>query len=80
MEAIRAIRNIRAEMGVAPSRRVELTVVAEAEWGEVYKAGSPYLLALAGGKGVKLAEANPFAKGEAVSIVVTGAEIHLALS
>ncbi len=81
MEAIRAIRNIRAEMGVAPSRRIELTVVpAGAEWGAVYKSGAPYLLALAGGQEVKLATANPFDKGEAVSIVVTGAEIHLALS
>ena len=81
MDAIRAIRNVRAEMGVAPSRRIELTVVpTSAEWGAVYKAGSPYILALAGGKEVKFAAVNPFGKGEAVSIVATGAEIHLALA
>ena len=81
MDAIRAIRNIRAEMGVAPSRRLAVTVVpASPEWDAVYRAGSPYILALAGGKEVRFAAANPFAKGEAVSIVATGAELHLALA
>lgn len=81
MEAIRAIRNLRAEMGVPPSRRLDVTVVpTTTEWDSVYRAGTPYILALAGGKEASFAETNPFAKGEAVSLVVTGAQIHLALA
>ena len=81
MDAIRSIRNLRAQMGVAPSRRVELTIVpADPAWGEVYRLCSSYLLALAGGSAIKFAASNPFGKGEAVSVVATGAEIVMALS
>ena len=81
MDAIRSIRNIRAEMGVIPSKRTDIVIVPiDSEYRAVYTAGAPYVKLLAAGKEVILAAQSPFTKGEAVAIVATGAEIYLPLS
>ena len=81
MDAIRSIRNIRAEMGVIPSKRTDIVIVpAGDEYGDIYAAGAHYVKILASGKDVTIASQSPFAKGEAVTIVVTGAEVYLPLS
>lgn len=81
MDAIRALRNVRAEMGIAPSLRTEIFVVpSDPSWESIYRAGASYLRALASGKTVHIVAASPFAKGEAVSIVAAGAEIYLPLA
>jgi len=81
MDAIRAIRNIRAEMGVIPSKRADIVIVpTDSDYEAVYAAGAHYVKLLASGKEVSVAFRSPFAKGEAVAIVVTGAEVYLPLS
>ncbi|MDP3486723.1 MAG: class I tRNA ligase family protein, partial [Bacillota bacterium] len=81
MDAIRSIRNIRAEMGVIPSKRTDVVIVpADSEYEAVYAAGAHYVKLLASGKEVSIAAQSPFAKGEAVVIVATGAEVYLPLS
>jgi len=80
MEAIRSVRNVRAEMGVSQAQRTEIYVVPSTpEYAQLYATGAKYLRALASGKGVQVIEKSPFVKNEAVSIVVTGAEIYLPL-
>lgn len=81
MDAIRSIRNVRAEMGVAPSKRTDITVVpADKDAEDIYTAGAHYIKALASGKDVHFSSASPFPKGEAVAVVVAGAEMYLPLS
>ncbi|MBT9135592.1 MAG: Valine--tRNA ligase [Firmicutes bacterium] len=80
MEAVRSLRNLRAEMGVAPSQRTEIYIVPrDLDFAEVYTRGAQYLRALASGKGVQIVTSVPLTKEEAVSVVVTGAEIYLPL-
>ncbi|MBS4053561.1 MAG: valine--tRNA ligase [Thermaerobacter sp.] len=81
MEAIRALRNVRAEMGIAPSHRTDIYILpSDLRWEGIYHAGSSYMRALAGGKNVQIVPSSPFAKGEAVGVVVAGAEIYLPLA
>ncbi len=44
MEAVRTVRNIRAELGIEPAKRAErLVIQASATSAEVYRKGAPYL-------------------------------------
>lgn len=81
MGVIRAVRNVRAEMGVVPSRRTDIYIVpTDSDWAEVYGSGAHYVRMLAFGKEVKCEVNHPFARGQAVSIVVTGAEVFLPMN
>ncbi len=81
MDAIKAVRNIRAELGVAPSRRVPCVAQVEnAAVAELLAEAAPYFSKLAG-----LSELTITARGEAkpaksMSAVVTGLELHLPLA
>ena len=76
MDMIKGIRNIRAEMNVAPSKRIHITVKTEKE--ELIKSGEGYLAKLAGVE--KVIYDAAYVPGKKESTVVTAAaEIYIPL-
>ncbi len=80
MEAIKAIRNIRAEMNVVPSRKAKVIVVsADSVIQAAVEEGKAYFEKLASASSVAvMAEKKDIPEG-AVSVVISGAEIYLPL-
>jgi len=80
MEAIKAIRNIRAEMKVAPGQKVEILILApDALQRAVLEDGKADILKLAGGASVTLFETLAEKPSQAASAVLEGVEIYLPL-
>ncbi len=79
MEAIRAIRNIRAEAEAAPSRKLRAFVVAEGENLTRVKAGERYIKALANITEINFDSNKANAPEEVASAVINGAEILVPL-
>ena len=80
MEAIKAIRNIRAEMKVAPGQKVEILILAPAALQRaVIETGKADILKLAGGASVELFETLAEKPSQAASAVLEGVEIYLPL-
>ncbi len=79
-EAVRGIRNVRASMNVAPSRKADLTVVAEANVLNAFREGEIYLKSLAGASAVSFREDKSGIPDDAVSVVTTGASIYIPLA
>jgi valyl-tRNA synthetase len=78
MDAIKAIRARRAEMGVAPSRKAELTIAtADAE---VFTKGVPFLQRLAFTTQVHIAPEAPASLEGLVSLVTADAKLYIPLS
>ncbi|MDD2481202.1 MAG: class I tRNA ligase family protein, partial [Lutispora sp.] len=80
MEAIKGIRNIRAEMNVLPSRKSKTIIVSDRE--EVINAmveGTPYIKKLAYSSEVIVKTSKEDISDGAVSIIIEGAEIFLPL-
>jgi valyl-tRNA synthetase len=78
MDAIKAIRARRAEMGVAPSRKAELTIAtADAE---VFTKGVPSLQRLAFTTQVHIAPEAPASLEGLVSLVTADAKLYIPLS
>ena len=76
MDIIKGIRNIRAEMSVAPSKRIHITVKTQNE--ELIRSGEGYLAKLAGVE--KVTYEAEYVPGKKESTVVTGAaEIYIPL-
>ena len=76
MDIIKGIRNIRAEMSVAPSKRIHITVKTQNE--DLIKSGEGYLAKLAGVE--KVTYDASYVPGKKVSTVVTAAaEIYIPL-
>ena len=73
MEAIRAVRNRRAEMNVPPSRRAQLYV--ETEEGDVFRACAEILCKLAYAS--EVTTGGGFDLPGAVTIVTTGAKLYI---
>jgi valyl-tRNA synthetase len=81
MEAIKAVRNIRSELGVAPSRRVECHIHAASEDEQkLMQQAAPYFGKLAGISELTIARFGDAKPAQAMSAVVTGAELYLPLS
>jgi len=82
MDVIRAVRNMRAETGVLPGKRVELVLVAgSASVKEILKNGIGYINQLAGAGSVRLEIGELVEKpGQAAAAVVNGVEIYLPLA
>lgn len=76
IEAIRSIRNLRAEMNVPPSRRTAITVVPTDDGG-AFESCLVYIEKLAFGTGVRIA-AREEVSGKNVSIVLPHCEIYIA--
>ena len=80
MEAIKAIRNIRAEMKVAPGQKVEILILAPDNLQRaVLEDGKADILKLAGGASVELFETLAEKPSQAASAVLEGVEIYLPL-
>lgn len=78
MEIIKAVRNIRAEMNVAPGKKAEIIVVAAADH-EVIKAGADMIRHLAGGSKVEIVASLEQKPAQAGSAVLPGVEIFVLL-
>lgn len=78
MEAIRAIRNIRAEMDVAPSRKANVIIVSERkETRDLFANNSVYIERLAAASRVTVREDKGGIPSDAVSAVIEGAQIYI---
>ncbi len=79
MEVIRAIRNLRSEMNVAPSKRTRLMLLAGDGWEETLRGGEGYFKKLAGAEQVELiADRNQITE-KTVSAVTGAGELFIPL-
>ncbi|MEA4927953.1 MAG: valine--tRNA ligase [Candidatus Limiplasma sp.] len=79
MEIIRAIRNLRAEMKVAPGKRTHVTLLPEAGWEDTIALAEPYLQRLAGASSVTVGHKGDTSAAKTVSAVCAPAEIRIPL-
>ena len=80
MDAIKSIRNIRAEMNVVPSRKAKVLIIATDEKvKEAIEAGSIYFERLASASEVQLINDKTQIPEGVVPVVIAGAEIFLPL-
>ncbi len=79
MEAIKAIRNIKAEKNVAPSKKIKAIILAEGEKAETAKAGEACLRNLANITEILFTDSKKDVPEDAVSAVIDGAEIYIPL-
>lgn len=77
MELIRAIRNIRAEMNVPPSRKTSITVVVKEEDEEICVEASKYIARLCGGENIIVQTGKEGIQKDAVSVVTKFAEAYM---
>ncbi|HBL35450.1 MAG TPA: valine--tRNA ligase, partial [Firmicutes bacterium] len=76
----RAIRNIRAEAGVDPGRKVEAIFLAAADQRKILAENSLYLQTLAGLSKMDVQDSDADKPGKAMTAVVEGVEIYLPLA
>ncbi len=80
MEAVRSIRNIRAEMNVPPSRKSKVVFVASGIDGKsILKEGKPFFERLAGASEVLVQSDKEGIPSDAVASIIEGAEIFIPL-
>ncbi|WP_432408596.1 valine--tRNA ligase [Wukongibacter sp. M2B1] len=79
MDAIKSIRNIRAEMNVAPSRKAKILVVADKEVFDTIEENKDYLITLASASEVIVKQEKGTIPEDSVSAVIEGAEIYIPL-
>ena len=79
MEAIRAIRNSRAEADAAPSKKLRAVIVAEGDVLDTLKDAERYIKNLANITDVAFVSAKEEAPEESMSAVINGAEIYIPL-
>jgi len=81
LDIVRAIRNIRAERGVEPSRFVEVYVVAAPSSRGAAEASRPVIEALARARPLHVVDgADAAPREEAVAVILQGAEVVLPLA
>ena len=79
MDAIKAIRNIKAEKNVAPSKKIKAFIVSDGEKLETAKAGEYYLKNLANISELTFASDKSIVPADSVSAIIDGAEIFIPL-
>lgn len=80
-QAVRNIRNIRAEMNVPPSKKAQVFVVSEdATIRDIFKRGTVFFATLAGATEVIIQETKNNVADDAVSTVIPGANIYIPLA
>ncbi|MBR2743630.1 MAG: valine--tRNA ligase [Clostridia bacterium] len=78
MDAVGAVRNIRAEMNVAPSRKAKMTILTKNT--AHYESGKPYLQRLAGASEITVIdESVGYSDDDAVNVVTGDAKIFIPL-
>ena len=79
IEAIKGLRNVRAEMNVPPSRKAKVICYIAGEAKEAFSAGSSYIEKLASASEVEFIEDKANVPANAVSLVVKGGELFMPL-
>jgi len=79
IEAVKAIRNVRAEMNVPPSKKAKVIILASDESKKAFEAGKSYFEKLASAAEVVFINSKDEVPENAVSAVTKGAEIFLPL-
>lgn len=79
MDAIKAIRNIKAEKNVAPSKKIKVILLASGDKKETMQRGETYLKNLANITEITFADSKSEVPADAVSAVIDGAEIYIPL-
>ncbi len=80
MEVVKALRNLRSEMNVAPGKKAEAILMAQNEAAlAALRHGESYLLNLAGLAQVTIQLSAPEKPEQAVTAVVSGVEVYLSL-
>ena len=79
MEAIRSLRNLRAEMNVPPSRKAKVMAYASEEAKDAFINGGAYLEKLASASEVTFLDNKDNLDNNLVSVVVKGGELFLPL-
>lgn len=79
IEAIKGLRNVRAEMNVPPSRKAKVICYIAQEAKEAFNAGSAYIEKLASASEVEFIEDKANVPANAVSLVVKGGELFMPL-
>ncbi len=77
INAIRNLRNLRAEMNVPPSRKAKLLVVSNTNIKNVIKEGESYFTALASSSEVDYRENEEDIPHDAVSVLLDGAKLFI---
>ncbi len=79
-EAVKGIRNVRSEMNVAPSKKVDMTVVSETEdVRRAFEDGKLFFAALAGAEGVTVQADKSGITDDDVSVVTSVATVFIPL-
>ena len=79
MEAIKSIRNIRAEAEAAPGRKLRAVILAEGEGAAAMESCRRYIMNLANITEILLTSDKKETPDEAMSAIITGAEIFIPL-
>lgn len=80
-QAVRNIRNIRAELNVPPSRKAQMFVVSEdANIRDIFTRGTVFFATLAGASEVFIQEGKADIPDDAISAVIPGANIYIPLA
>ena len=79
MDGIRNIRNVRAEMNVAPSKKAKVIIVPTVEKKEAMDQGKDYFVTLASASSVEIVENENNIPEDAVSVVIDGVKIFIPL-
>ena len=79
MDAIKAVRNIKAEMNVPPAKKIKLIFVAGESESRILKDGTKFIERLAGASEILIQADKAGVPDDAVTAVVPGAEIYIPL-
>jgi len=77
MDMIKAIRNIRSEVGVLPSKKVKAIILADEGYEDVARKGESYLMNLAGLESLSFAKTKDELPSDAKSAALPGIEIYV---
>ena len=80
MDSIKAIRNMRAEVNVAPGKKIPAIMLVSAELIEVVKANSSYIHLLGGVDELELLPLGAEKPANAMATVLAGIEVYLPLA
>ena len=79
IEAIKGLRNVRAEMNVPPSRKAKVICYIAEDAKKAFNAGSAYIEKLASASEVEFIDNKNEVPENAVSLVVKGGELFMPL-
>ena len=79
IEAIKSLRNLRAEMNVPPSRKAKVIAYSNEEGKKAFEEGKPYFEKLASASEVEFIDTKEGLASNVVSLVVKGGELFMPL-